>query len=208
LEAEVATLQGVDFLPMPDTPGKLVIISGPSGAGKSTVVRELLARCRLPLRLSVSATTRQARQGEVHGRHYHFLTHEEFARRREAGEFLECKEVFGRGDWYGTLQSQVSAGLAAGKWVLLEIDVEGTLAVLERHPDVLTIFLHSGSLEELERRLRQRNTETEDSIRRRLDVARRELSLAQRYHHQVINRDVPQAVREICAILSANSSKE
>lgn len=192
----------------PPQSGRLVVISGPSGAGKSTVVRRLLAECPLPLALSVSATTRRARPGEVDGVNYFFLSHEEFDRRRQAGDFLECKEVFGRGDWYGTLQSQVSAGLAAGKWVLLEIDVEGTLAVLEKHPDVLTIFLHSGSLEELERRLRQRNTETEESIRRRLDVARRELSLANRYHYQVINRDVPQAVREICAILTANSSKE
>src|SRR5688572_14577866 len=94
--------------------GRLVVISGPSGAGKSTVVRRLLAECPLPLVLSVSATTRKARPGEVDGVNYFFLSREEFSRRREAGEFLECKEVFGRGDWYGTLQSQVSAGLAAG----------------------------------------------------------------------------------------------
>ena len=186
--------------------GRLVVISGPSGAGKSTVVRKLLADCPLPLALSVSATTRKPRPGEVDGVNYFFLTHEEFSRRRDAGEFVECKEVFGRGDWYGTLQSQVTSGLSAGKWVLLEIDVEGALAVQARHPDVLTIFLHSGSLEELERRLRQRNTETEDSIRRRLEVARRELSFQARYRYHVINRDVPQAVREICEILSRESS--
>ncbi len=186
--------------------GRLVVISGPSGAGKSTVVRQLLADCPLPLALSVSATTRKPRPGEVEGVNYFFLSQEEFSRRRETGEFLECKEVFGRGDWYGTLQSQVTSGLSAGKWVLLEIDVEGALAVQARHPDVLTIFLHSGSLVELERRLRQRNTETEDSIRRRLEVARRELSFQQRYRYHVINRDVPQAVREICEILSREST--
>jgi guanylate kinase len=188
------------------SPGRLVVISGPSGAGKSTVVRQLLTDCPLPLVLSVSATTRQPRPGEVDGVNYLFLSHAEFAQRREAGEFLECKEVFGRGDWYGTLQSQVTSGLNAGKWVLLEIDVEGALAVQVRHPDVLTIFLHSGSLEELERRLRQRNTETEESIRRRLEVARRELSFQDRYRYHVINRDVPQAVREICEILATESS--
>jgi guanylate kinase len=182
--------------------GRLVVISGPSGAGKSTVVRELLTACQLPLALSVSATTRRPRPGEVDGVNYFFLSHDEFARRRAAGEFLECKEVFGRGDWYGTLQSQVASGLAAGKWVLLEIDVEGTLSVLDQHPEVITIFLHSGSLDELERRLRQRNTESEDSLRRRLEVARRELSFKDRYRHEVINRDVPQAVREICEILA------
>ena len=184
--------------------GRLVVISGPSGAGKSTVVRELLrpGSCPLPLLLSVSATTRKPRQGEVDGVNYFFLTREEFARRRAAGEFLECKEVFGRGDWYGTLQSQVASGLAAGKWVILEIDVEGAQAVLEKHPDVLTIFLHSGSIEELERRLQKRNTETEESIRRRLEVARRELAFKDRYRYEVINRNVPEAVREICEILS------
>src|SRR5882762_8053740 len=101
---------------------RLVIISGPSGAGKSTVVRELLKNCALPLCLSISATTRKARLGEMEGEDYFFLAPEQFAARRGAGDFLECKEY--AGNWYGTLQSQVSAGLAAGKWVLLEIDVE------------------------------------------------------------------------------------
>ena len=182
--------------------GHVVVISGPSGAGKSTVVRQLLRDCPLPLALSVSATTRQPRPGEQNGVHYHFLSHDEFARRRAAGEFLECKEVFGRGDWYGTLQSEVASGLAAGKWVILEIDVEGALAVLEKHPQSLTIFIHSGSIEELERRLRQRNTENEAALQRRLEVARRELAYRDRYQYQVINRDVGQCVREICEILS------
>jgi guanylate kinase len=138
--------------------GKLVIISGPSGAGKSTVVRRLLATCSLPLALSVSATTRKARPGERDGVEYYFLSQAEFARRRAAGEFLECKEVFGRGDWYGTLRSEVAAGLLDRKWVVLEIDVEGAMAVLEQRPDAITVFLHPGSLVELEKRLRARGT--------------------------------------------------
>lgn len=186
---------------MTHSPGKLIVISGPSGAGKSTVVRELLVACPLPLALSVSATTRQPRPGEINDVHYHFLSHDEFEAKRGRGEFLECKEVFGRGDWYGTLQSPVTAGLAAGKWVILEIDVQGALAVRENHPEAITIFIHSGSLEELERRLRQRNTETEDSLNRRLEVARRELTYLGQYRYQVINRDVSHAVREICEIL-------
>ena len=186
---------------------RLVVISGPSGAGKSTVVRQLLKCCPLPLALSVSATTRKARPGEVEGVHYHFLSQDEFRARRAAGEFLECKEVFGRGDWYGTLQSEVAAGLAAGKWVMLEIDVEGTLSVLEKHPDTLTIFLHSGSLAELERRLRARNTESEAALQRRLEVARRELSFKDRYRYEVINHDVPQAVNDICEILSRHAKE-
>jgi guanylate kinase len=177
----------------------LVVMSGPAGAGKSTIVREVMREQPLPLTLSVSATTRQPRRGEVEGKDYYFLTPDQFAARRAAGDFLECKEY--AGNWYGTLQSQVSAGLAEGKWVLLEIDVEGTLAVLERHPDALTIFIHSGSIEELERRLRLRNTESEESLARRLATARRELAQKHRYRYEVINRDVPTAVREVCEIL-------
>src|SRR4051794_4047806 len=142
----------------PDDYTHLIVISGPSGAGKSTVVRELLSNCPVPLKMSVSATTRKPRRGEIEGEDYFFLTPEQFAVRRAAGDFLECKEY--AGNWYGTLQSQVSAGLAAGKWVLLEIDVEGTLAVLEKQPDALTIFVHSGSGEGLERRRRLRETES------------------------------------------------
>ncbi len=186
------------------TTGKLVIVSGPSGAGKSTVVRRLLEVCRLPLKLSVSATTRSPRPGEIDGREYHFLTVEEFLRRRDNDEFLESKEVFGRGDYYGTLRSETASGLSQGKWVILEIDVEGALAVLQQHPEAITIFLHPGSMEELERRLRLRGTESEASVQRRLEVARRELAMIDRYRYEVINDTVERAVREICDILQAN----
>jgi guanylate kinase len=185
--------------------GKLVIISGPSGAGKSTVVRQLLDSCTLPLQLSVSATTRQPRAGERDGVDYHFLSAGEFCRRRDAGEFLEWKEVFARGDLYGTLRSETAAGLAAGKWVILEIDVEGASAVLEQHPDAITIFVDPGSMDELERRLRGRGTETADSIQRRLDVARRELDCRDRYRFQVINDSKDRAVQEICQILLSHA---
>jgi guanylate kinase len=188
---------------MSKTEGKLAIISGPSGAGKSTVVKQLLTACPLPLELSISATTRPPRAGEKDGVDYFFLSREEFARRKSADEFLECKEVFGRGDWYGTLRSAVTAGLNAGKWVLLEIDVEGAMSVIAQRPDVTTIFLHPGGLAELERRLRARGTESEESIRRRLEVASHELTFRDRYRHEVINRTVPEAVREICQILQS-----
>lgn len=184
-------------------PGKLVIISGPSGAGKSTVLKRVLAECPQPLELSVSATTRLPRPGETDGVEYHFLSKEDFARRRENDEFLEWNEVFGRGDYYGTLRSTVAAGLAAGKWVVLEIDVEGAMMVLESHPDAITIFLHPGSDAELERRLRDRGTETEDSIQRRLEVARREMSCLNKYKYKVVNNTVDQAVEEICHILTS-----
>jgi guanylate kinase len=178
---------------------RLIVISGPSGAGKSTVVDAVLAASPLPMVLSVSATTRKPRKGEVDGEDYYFLTPEQFAARQASGDFLECKEY--AGNWYGTLQSQVAAGLAEGKWVLLEIDVEGTMAVLQKHPEALTIFVHSGSVEELERRLRARGTESEEALARRLATAKRELAQKDRYRYQVINLDVPTAVNEVIEIL-------
>tara|TARA_B100002052_G_scaffold245740_1_gene231597 strand:+ start:275 stop:886 length:612 start_codon:yes stop_codon:yes gene_type:complete len=187
--------------------GRAIIISGPSGSGKSTVVRQLLATCSLPIELSVSATTRPPRQGEQNGVDYLFLSHEEFQHRQQAGDFLECKEVFHCGDWYGTLKETVTSGLRAGKWVLLEIDVEGAMTALESLPDAVTFFLHPGSLEELERRLRERNTEDDDVIARRLDVARKEMEFSHRYQYEIINTQVAQAVSDICEHLthSANS---
>ena len=183
--------------------GKLVIVSGPSGAGKSTVVRQLLAGCSLPLKYSVSATTRAPRPGERDGIDYHFLSRAEFARRRAAGDFLECKEVFGPADWYGTLRSETTSGLAAGKWVILEIDVQGALSVMEQAPDAVSIFIHPGSPEELERRLRLRGTESEESIRWRLEAASREMTFIGRYCHEVINDDKDRATREIGEILKS-----
>lgn len=181
--------------------GKLVVVSGPSGVGKSTVVREVLARYAGRLRLSVSATTRQPRPGEENGVDYHFLSDAEFTERREREEFVECIEVFGRGHWYGTLWSEVRPFLSAGKWVILEIDVDGAENVLKQFAEPISIFIRPASFVELERRLRSRATENEDSIQRRLSVARHELELADRYEHQVVNDTVAQAVQDICQIL-------
>lgn len=181
--------------------GKLVILSGPSGAGKSTVVSNLLATCDLPLTLSISATTRAPRPGEVHGVHYWFLSREEFLSRREAGEFLETCEVFGRGDWYGTLAAPVTSGLQTGRWIILEIDIQGARSVRERVPDAITIFIQPRSVEELERRLRGRKSDSEAAIQRRLEVAREELRQAAWYQHLVINDEVPVASQEICRLL-------
>jgi guanylate kinase len=182
-------------------PGKLVVISGPSGVGKSTVVRQVLQRLGPVIRLSVSATTRPPRPGEREGVDYFFLTDAEFRRRREAGDFLECIEVFGRGHWYGTLWSEVRSSLSQGKWVILEIDVDGAGEVLRQFPEAVTIFIRPESVEELERRLRARGTEGEDAVQRRLAVARHELQLSDRYEHQVVNVTVDGAVEEISEIL-------
>ena len=181
--------------------GKLIIISGPSGVGKSTVVKQLIQQCELPLELSVSATTRPRRADDQAGVNYHFLTDEEFQRRAANGDFLEYVEVFGRGYWYGTLKDQVSTGLNSGKWIILEIDIEGAAKVLKLYPDALTIFIHPGNLEQLQRRLEKRGTETPDSLARRLEVAKQELAAASNYQNIVINKTVEQAVKSICQLL-------
>lgn len=182
--------------------GRLIIISGPSGSGKSTVVQRLLAESELPLELSVSATTRNPRPGEIDGKDYHFLSDIIFAQKREAGEFLECKEVFGLGTWYGTLRSVVSSGLKRGKWVILEIDVQGALVVLRDQPQAITIFVHPGSIVELEKRLRQRGTESPDAIQRRLDVSAQEMALKGHYTHEIINNEISNTVQQLCTLLT------
>ncbi len=183
-------------------PGRIVVFSGPSGAGKTTVLRKVRKRCRQPLVLSVSATTRPPRPGESDGADYHFLSEGEFQARRRRGEFLECFEVFGAGHWYGTLRSEVAAAMRDGKWVVLEIDVRGALAIMDQHPEALTFFVHPGSLSELERRLRGRGTEPEAAIQRRLSRAREELTFVDRYRFQITNDQVDRAVTEICQILN------
>lgn len=188
---------------------RLIIISGPSGAGKSTVVGRLLTECDLPLQLSVSATTRNPRPNEVHGKDYYFYSDKEFQELRQSDAFLECKEVFGQGHWYGTLRSQVRDGLATGKWIILEIDVQGAIAIIEEgNFDPITLFIHPGGMDELERRLRNRGTETEDAITSRLTTAATEMrDHIGYYQYEVINGDVDVAVTEICQILNDQREK-
>lgn len=188
---------------MADPSGKVVIISGPSGAGKSTVVEYLLRSCSLPLRLSISATTRPPRSGEVDGQDYFFLDADRFSELRQNDKLLECKEVFRQGHWYGTLREQVTTGLEAGNWVILEIDVEGALAVRQQLPEAVMIFLHAGSRAELENRLRTRGTDSEESIQRRLATASRELGASHQYDYTVENRQPEQAAEQICEFLKA-----
>jgi guanylate kinase len=186
---------------MAHRPGKLVVISGPSGVGKTTILRRLLAD--LPhLTPSVSATTRPPRVGERNGVDYHFIPAEEFERRRAAGDFLECCQVYGRQYWYGTLVDEVTPRLAAGEWVVLEIDVEGTLSILARYPEAITIFVEPSHPDQLLERLRGRGTESPEAMARRLEVAHRELLQSHHYRHRVVNdNDVAVSVTAIERIL-------
>lgn len=180
----------------------LLVLSGPSGSGKTTIVNRLLNVSPVPLMKCVSATTRPARAGEVHGRDYYFLTDDEFQQKREAGEFLECAEVHNSGYWYGTLYSEIDRAREAGAWAFLEIDVEGALNVMKQHPEAVTVFLTASSEAAYEQRLRNRGTESEEVIRRRLETAREELKSAEKYKHQVTNDRLDEAVAEIAQILT------
>jgi guanylate kinase len=180
--------------------GTLIIISGPSGAGKGTLVDRVVARVPR-VWVSVSATTRQPRPGEVYGEDYLFLSPEDFQRRIDEGDFLEWAEV--HGNRYGTLRSSVEARLAEGYDVILEIDPQGALQVKEIMPDAVLVFIVAPSFEELERRIRRRGAETEEQVKTRLATAVRELALVDTYDHVVENDDVARATDELACIIES-----
>lgn len=184
---------------------KLVVISGPSGAGKGTVVKELLKIYKEQndkVYLSVSATTREPREGEVDGVNYYFIKESEFLKKLEANAFLEYN-MYGTGKYYGTLKSHVLEYLSQGYDVILEIDINGYKQVITNYEDALGIFIMPPSLEVLEQRLRDRGTETEESIKKRLKTAREEIENKEIYPHIVINEDgkIIDAAREIYKII-------
>ena len=179
------------------------VITGTSGEGKSTLARDLVER--LPeLELAVSATTRPRRPGEEDGRDYHFLSAEEFDRRLEAGEFLEWVELpWGEGYRSGTLWSELDRITSGGHSPLLEIETGGALAVRDRVPAAVTIFVTAPSKEELERRLRSRATESEGEIEERLDIAQRQLALEKEFQHTIVNDVLERALDELEGIVRA-----
>ena len=179
----------------------LLVLSGPSGVGKGTLLRRVFAESGLPLVMSVSATTRKPRPSEIDGREYHFLSHEKFEAKRLAGEFLECFEVFGTGTWYGTLRKTVEDELAANRWVVLEIDVQGARKVKEQFPKMLSFFIEPKNLDVLKERLRGRGTETEEAMQCRLATAIDELKHAGEFAYRIVNDDLDTAVREFITIL-------
>ncbi len=178
--------------------GPLIILSGPSGSGKSTVIGRLLATSGLPLRLSVSATTRAPRPGERDGVHYWFWTRERFEAERDAGGFLEWAEVHGQ--FYGTLRSEVDPYRDQGVGVLLDIDTQGADLVRRQYPDAVAVFLRTATLAVLEERLRRRGTEAEEAVRRRLANAERELARSGDYPYQIVNDDVDAAAAQLGAV--------
>jgi guanylate kinase len=179
--------------------GPLIIVSGPSASGKSTLIAALLAEKTWPLRLSVSATTRTRRPGEIDGVHYHFWSREQFQGERNRGGFLEWAEV--HGNWYGTPAAEVIPYRAQGTGVILDIDTKGREQVARLCADAASIFLRTSSMAEYERRLRARGTENEEQIQRRLRAAETEHARAGEYNFQVINDELPAALAQLRAIV-------
>ena len=179
--------------------GTLFIISGPSGVGKGTIRQKVMEEKDLNLVYSVSMTTRQMRPGEKDGVDYYFVSDETFMENVKKGNFLEYNLFVGHS--YGTPKDKVDALLEEGKNVLLEIDVNGARQVMEKEKGVVSIFILPPSFEELEKRIRGRMTEKEQDIEGRLERARKEMALKDRYSYCVVNDDLARASKEVAAII-------
>ena len=178
--------------------GRLFVVSGPSGAGKGTVVRAALEK-RPDIFLSVSATTRPTRAGEIDGSDYHFVSRDDFARQRERGEFLEWAQVFD--NFYGTPRGPVDTALAGGRDVIAELDIQGAMMVKRARPEAVLIFIEPPSLEDLAPRLRGRGTEDPGAMARRLQAAYDEVKKKEAYDYVVVNDDPDEAAAELLRIL-------
>ena len=183
--------------------GLLIVISGPSGAGKGTICKELIRKTKCWL--SISATTRSPREGEVDGENYYFLSKDEFIKRVENCEFLEYAQVYN--NYYGTPKKHIEEKLNAGIDVILEIDIQGALQVKETYKEGVYIFILPPSMEELKKRIINRGSETTESLNTRFSSAYSELSYMGRYNYAVINDEVEEAVKKIVSIIVAEKCR-
>jgi guanylate kinase len=179
--------------------GKLIVLTGPSGVGKGTLVRSLLNR-HPTLYLSVSVTTRGPREGEVEGQHYYFVSRSRFEQMVEAGELAEWAEF--AGNLYGTPYFALTQEVGEGKWVILEIELEGARQIRNKFLEALRIFILPPSWDELERRLRSRGQDSESAIARRLLRAKEEIEAAGEFDFQVVNDDLEVALKKLESILN------
>jgi len=180
--------------------GLAICVSGPSGVGKGTIIRSVLAR-RPSIRHSVSITTRRPRPGEKNGIDYYFVDHPTFERMIADDEILEhdcyCDQ------YYGTPRKPLAEAIGSGLDVILDITVPGSLSIMQKIPECVTIFLLPPSFSELENRLLKRGTETDDIVRKRLEKARHEVTMADRFQYLVINDDLAETAQRILAIIDA-----
>jgi len=185
--------------------GLMLVLSSPSGAGKSTIARTLLANDG-NLTMSVSATTREARPGEVDGEHYYFVTRETFDQMVADDEFLEHATVFGNS--YGTPKAPVETAMEAGRDVLFDVDWQGAQEIQQyAHDDLVSVFVLPPSIEELERRLFNRAQDSEDVVRGRMDKATSEMSHWDAYEYVIINDEIEKSVSNVTAILASERLK-
>ncbi|HHY79620.1 MAG TPA: guanylate kinase [Thermoanaerobacter sp.] len=184
--------------------GLLIVLSGPSGAGKGTICKALMEKEK-NLKLSISATTRQPRSGEIEGKNYFFKSEEEFEKMIENDSFLEWAKVYDH--YYGTPKDFVLKNLEEGNDVVLEIDIQGALKIKEKFPEGVFIFILPPSMEELKNRIKKRGTETEEEIIKRFKSAYEELNYVSRYNYVVINDSVEEAVEKIRAIIIAEKCR-
>lgn len=180
--------------------GRLFVISAPSGAGKSTLCAAVLERFQ-DMVYSISSTTRAPRGSERDGVDYHFIDRAAFLRGVEEGRWAEWAEV--HGNYYGTSAEMLDREMAQGRDVLLDIDVQGTLQILDRYPDAVTIFIMPPTFEALRERMENRGTDSEAVIQRRLENARAEIAQKDRYRHVVVNDDLKQAVSDLIAVIES-----
>lgn len=184
-------------------PGKLIVFSAPSGSGKTTIVQHLLAQPELKLEFSISATSREPREGEVDGKDYYFLSLEEFKKKIKNEEFLEWEEVY-RDNFYGTLKSEIQKIWAKGKNVIFDIDVVGGLDIKNIYPEqTLAVFVKPPSIEELKIRLKKRKTESDDKINMRVAKASIELATAPQFDFIIENINLQTALEEAYHLVSA-----
>ncbi|HHZ02845.1 MAG TPA: guanylate kinase [Tissierellia bacterium] len=184
--------------------GLLIVISGPSGAGKGTICKKLLTEMDF-LKVSVSATTRKPRKGEIDGISYYFIEEEEFIKRIKNGEFLEYAKVYG--NYYGTPKDEVFKQLKEGNDIILEIDIQGALQVKKNYPMGVFIFILPPSLKELQNRIEGRGTDSKEVILRRMECAYDELNYAFEYDYVIINDQVDKATEKIKHIILAEKNK-
>ena len=183
--------------------GKLFVISGPSGTGKGSICKEVIKDHRVDI--SISMTTRSPRKGEVNGKDYFFVTKDEFNNNIKKGNLLEYAEVYD--NMYGTPKDTVMKKLAQKRNIILEIDIQGGLQVKEAFPDSILIFILPPSYSELNRRIKDRGTDSEEVIRKRMAQTANEIKLIGEYDYYVVNNDFDEAVRDVKSIFTAENSR-